>query len=83
MSLPSLLNHKSRNANRPRRFNRLLFGAMVALAAMFWLAFLPRLAQQPGYAEAFKRVESHGVDPGALFYTDHPRALKRTATSAF
>ncbi len=71
----SNLHDRSTTLDRPRRFGRLVFVAVVAFAAVFWLAYLPRLAQQPGYAEAFDRVESRGVDPGALFYTDHPRAL--------
>jgi len=79
MSLPNLRNNnlhdRSSAPDRPRWFSRLVFVTVVALAAVFWLAYLPRLAQQPGFAEAFERVESQGVDPGALFYTDHPRAL--------
>ncbi|NOZ40849.1 MAG: hypothetical protein GXP24_11570 [Planctomycetes bacterium] len=74
MSLPSLSNPDLCNQDRPRWFGRLLFVMVVALAAVFWLACLPRLARQPGFAAAFQRVESRGVDPGALFYTDHPRA---------
>ena len=57
------------------RFQGLLLATVVALVAIIWLAYLPRLAQGPEFVEEFTRIESQGIDPGALFYTDHPRAL--------
>ncbi len=76
MSLPNLHNLDSPKAD-PHKTDRsrLLFVTVAALAAALWLVYLPRLAQQPAFVETLERVESQGVDPGALFYTDHPRAL--------
>lgn len=68
MSLPRLL-------NLDRQWGRLLFAAVVAVVAIVWLAYLPRLAQEAEFIEAQTRLESQGIDPGAFFYTDHPRAL--------
>ncbi len=62
--------------NPDRRFGRWVFAGVVALFAITWLALLPRLAREPDFSEAFSRVEAQGIDSGALFYTDHPRALQ-------
>lgn len=54
--------------------------ALVAYAlamTFFWLVVLPRMADRPAAREANARFDAAGVDPGALFYTDHPRLSSR------
>lgn len=55
--------------------------AFTAIAAAVWLVALPRLAATPAVRDAAERHERLGVDPGALFYSDHPRAWRAVSFS--
>ncbi|TWT46400.1 hypothetical protein [Botrimarina hoheduenensis] len=39
---------------------------------LVWLVVLPWLARTGGFAERLRELADRGVDPSALFYTDHP-----------
>lgn len=59
---------------RSRRRNcRATFAAAIIVIAGVWLVALPRMANQLERAERTQRLERYGIDPAAIFYTDHPR----------
>lgn len=58
---------------RSRGAKRALLAAIVATGAALWLVVLPRLAQSPSQQRHAADLRRLGVDPAALYYTDHAR----------
>lgn len=52
----------------------LLCGCL-ALLAVVWIVVLPAVSRSNGYGERTRALESKGIDPGAMFYTEHSRLL--------
>ena len=44
--------------------------ASCAIICVVWLVLLPILSTQPTTAARIERLESKGIDPSAMFYTD-------------
>jgi hypothetical protein len=44
----------------------------MVLIAVIWLTVLPRLSDIPSVRERIERNRNAGVNPTAVFYTDHP-----------
>jgi len=53
----------------------LLFGTAILFTAGLWGFVLPHLAQQPAMHDKVEHLRQHGIDSGALFYSDHPAAF--------
>lgn len=45
----------------------------VTAVTLIWGILLPSIAARPEFETARLRFEKCGVDPSALFYSDHPR----------
>jgi hypothetical protein len=48
----------------------LSLAAATAMIAVVWTALLPALAEQPRVRERIDFLDSRGVDPSAMFYSD-------------
>lgn len=59
---------KSRNIS-PGGLKLLL---IAAAAAVLWLVILPAIASLPAVQSRIEFNEERGIDPAAMFYTDHP-----------
>ena len=57
--------------SKASRWGRLLI-AVVAIVAC-WGFVLPKLAQLPSVRDRIDRFEQAGINPSAVFYTDHPK----------
>lgn len=64
-------------AERSVLARRLTLLTAAGLIAAFWLVVLPRWAASPGVRGAIDRNAARGIDPAALYYTDHPREWAR------
>lgn len=47
--------------------------AVVAIVmAWIWLVLLPRIAEIPAVTQRIEKLRTAGINPTAVFYTDHP-----------
>lgn len=53
--------------------SRAALAAAAAALATLWLVVMPWLAERTGARDHVQRMETRGLDPSALFYTDHDR----------
>lgn len=60
-----------------RRCLRLMLS--IAALAVVWTIILPRIATMDRYRLGEQRFRELGINPSALFYTDHPRTLAPAA----
>ncbi|MBX3426149.1 MAG: hypothetical protein KF688_10755 [Pirellulales bacterium] len=73
---------------KPWTSNRTVAAVGVLALALVWGAALPRIATRCGYARAIDDLVGVGVEPNAMYYTEHPgaatwrRELLRVATAA-
>lgn len=59
------------NTTKASRLKRwFALASAVSLLAALWLGLFPVLAQRPSIRERDALFKSHGIDPGAMFYTD-------------
>ncbi|QDT36823.1 hypothetical protein [Stratiformator vulcanicus] len=49
----------------------------VVLIGFVWLTLLPRLSEYPAIRDRIDQHRSAGIDPSAIYYTDHPRHFGR------
>jgi hypothetical protein len=49
--------------------------AIFAGFAMWGFVF-PRLAARPAMQDKLERLQERGIDPGAMFYSDHPASFQ-------
>lgn len=57
--------------SKASRWGMLLI-AVVAIVAC-WGFVLPKLAQLPSVRDRMEQFEQAGINPSAVFYTDHPK----------
>lgn len=48
----------------------LLAGILVGIGVI-WLILLPKWSQQPKFSTRYHELREQGIDPNAMFYTDH------------
>lgn len=53
----------------------LLFLAIWGGAGLLWTQVFPQLAASKPVTERIARFEAQGIDPAAIYYTDHPRMM--------
>jgi len=66
-------NVHARKSNRVRKWTgpiRLFF--VLIVIAVVWLLVLPWVATRPSTRERLRRLDSRGIDPAAMFYTELP-----------
>lgn len=56
---------------RSKRARVVALATIALVIGATWLVVLPRVAKQSALQESTERLESLGVNPGALFYSDH------------
>lgn len=67
---------KPPNGNLGRRVRgRIYIGAGLIAVLFLWLVLFPRIARLPQVQSRILRQESAGINPSAIFYTDHPMHL--------
>jgi len=56
-----------------KRIQKLIYLALaLVMMAVIWLSVLPRLSDIPSVRDRIDRNRNAGVNPTAVFYTDHP-----------
>lgn len=50
---------------------------VIAFATILWAVVLPAWVQTPTWQHRLQHLDHQGVDPGAFFYTDHPRLFEK------
>ncbi|MCA9065666.1 MAG: hypothetical protein KDA96_21505 [Planctomycetaceae bacterium] len=50
--------------------------SVVAGCCFLWGIVFPDIAARPDFQRADQEFERDGIDPTALFYTDHPRMYR-------
>ena len=59
----------------------LLLTLSVGLGGVIWGYLLPQIALTPTFQERTERLQQQGIDPAALFYSEHPRAFGETEST--
>lgn len=62
---------------KPRRQGVLQLAAILLAVCLLWGLVFPMISETAGQQEYSQRLQDQGIDPMALFYTDHPAMLKQ------
>lgn len=55
-----------------------IFTAILVGIAVVWLVVLPRWSHRPEFSDQYQELRQRGIDPNAMFYTDHEGVWDRT-----
>lgn len=56
---------------------RVAFGLLCLCVVGLWGVVWPALARQPEWVERWRKLDQAGIDPGAIFYSEHPATSTR------
>ena len=58
--------------NNARSRGWLVLAAVTLVMTLIWGLLLPRVAATESFRKKRESLKQHGIDPAAVFYTDHP-----------